>query len=161
MKRDTRKERDTPVAVEWIKQESNSDCGPAALVSLLRYHGESTTLRQVSRECPPRGGTVSLLRLVRSARRHGYRALAIRVVPTALEAIRLPALVTLRRPRVRGHYVVVESVSRAVVNVVDPGMGPRAMRRTVFDRLFEGVVCVLVPEDAGRGGGSSARRGRP
>lgn len=118
--------------VEPIRQKTEVDCGPAALAMVLRYYGDSVTLEDALKACPPdeHGVTAGVLR--DAAIKRGYRA---HVIPGTIEDLReqirlgRPTIVGLRKPYIDNiqlqHYEVVVGIhpDGKFVVTVDPARG--------------------------------------
>ncbi len=128
-----------------VRQYDQSDCGPAALLSILRFHGGNESLpylRQVS-------GTdmhgTTLLNLAGAAEAVGFAASGAIATYDDLIVARLPCIVHLRLHDGREHYVVIYSASISAVWIGDPSDGVKRWRADEFRRQWDGVVLLLEP----------------
>jgi len=101
---------------EW----EQAACGPKALAYLLQQWGVKVSWKTLAHEAQMTRFGTSMGALARCARRRGFSAVGLQVVPEELGKQPLPALALLRY----GHYVVVEQVERGGVHCWDP-MGER------------------------------------
>ncbi|HEY5062150.1 MAG TPA: peptidase domain-containing ABC transporter, partial [Gemmatimonadaceae bacterium] len=130
-----------------VKQHDLTDCGPACLRAVARWHGLEVShirLRQLS--ATNRAGT-TLLGLVDAASHLGFACKGVRCADTALEHVPTPAIAHVTR-RNAGHFVVVTRVSNDEVCIMDPADGShRAVDRADFRAEWSGVLVLLAPGD--------------
>ncbi|WP_344469907.1 ATP-binding cassette domain-containing protein [Nakamurella flavida] len=144
-----RSSRRTPV----VPQAGDTDCGPAALTSLLWWTGRPVAMAEVTTRCGTGRDGSHLADLVRVASGYGVRAQGVRASFTGtpgdadvLHALPGPAVVVLT-----GHHVVVlEEVRRTRrggyrVHLNDPATGRRRMPLGQFVGAC-GPVMVVVPD---------------
>ncbi|MDO5753318.1 peptidase domain-containing ABC transporter [Arthrobacter sp.] len=132
-----------------ILQTAETDCGPAALASLLRFHGKPVTLEKVrSMMDPGRDGASGLVVRKTAAELGlvlGARLLDSEQLSTELASLPAPFLIHLSRQ----HYLVVEKVRGTQAFVMDPAIGRRTLTLTSLAEEASGLVMVPVPEAAG------------
>ncbi len=118
--------------IEAIRQQSENDCGPAALAMVLRWHEEAVTLDELVRTCERgAGGGVTAAALRNAARARGFHS---EIVAGAIQDLRKhiakgrPLIVGLVKPYLdgsRNHYEVAVGIDDAekVVITIDPAKG--------------------------------------
>jgi ABC-type bacteriocin/lantibiotic exporter with double-glycine peptidase domain len=141
--------------VAFVPQQSDSDCGPAALTMMLGHFGIRATLADVSASSPPDDGGVRARALRDVARSKGLAAF---VVPGTFEDLVAelrhgrPILVGLAKPitggRALAHYEVVvglDSKDRQILTL-DPGRGARVNTLEGFAREWSptGRVTIIM-----------------
>ena len=118
--------------VPFVAQQSDSDCGPAALAMVLAHFGVSATLAEVVALDPPRDGGVRAGDLRDVARAKGLSAFVVAgTFGDLFDEIGQgrPVLVGLAKPitggRALAHYEVVVAVDRRDRRLLtlDPGRG--------------------------------------
>ena len=158
--------------VPFIKQQSDADCGPAALAMVLAHFGVQASLADVVAMDPPDSEGVRAGALRDTARAKGLQAF---VVPgTFVDLIEQlergrPVLVGLAKPitggRAIAHYEVVVAIDRKDKRIMslDPGRGLRENSLEGFAREWvpTGQVAIIVfragePASARAGGGTAA-----
>ena len=130
-----------------VTQHDVSDCAPACLRAVARWHGleiSHTKLRRLT--ATGRGGT-TLLGLVGAARQLGFTSRGVRCEPAALPHVPTPAIAHVTR-RNAGHFVVIASVTASTIVIMDPADGSR---RTIAPGEFcvewTGALVLLTPGD--------------
>lgn len=139
-----------------VRQSGPSDCGPAALATLLGYLGVEARegeIRQLSDYNAEQGTT--LLGLREAAEAKGCSAASAGMDFAALvEQLRVypaPLIVLTRNPE--PHFSVLLGVDGDLVFLADPAIGNFAIRRRAFLKRFyapgahEGAVLVAVSPD--------------
>lgn len=158
--------------VPFVKQQSDADCGPAALAMVLAHFGVQASLADVVAMDPPDSEGVRAGALRDTARAKGLSAF---VVPgTFVDLVQQlergrPILVGLAKPIVGGravaHYEVVVAIDRKDKRIMtlDPGRGLRENSLEGFAREWvpTGQVTIIVfradqPGAAQEGGGRAA-----
>ena len=124
-----------------VTQSTPTDCGPAALATLLTYHlGVATTKEEMMRlaRYRPDEGT-NLLGLEEAAHSKGCAADSFRMsyetLKKQLATYRTPVLVRTLTPA--PHFSVVLATDNYYVYISDPAIGNLALQRQAFLRLWE------------------------
>jgi HlyB family type I secretion system ABC transporter len=130
----------------FVRQNDQTDCGPAALATVARHHGLPVSLEQMRELAGTDRVGTNLLGLVRAAEKLGFSARAVKGPYEALPTIPLPAIVHIRTEQGLGHFIVLYKHSRTSVVVADPARGVAKMSREEFCQRWTGYVVVLVPD---------------
>ena len=125
-----------PAVGQIVRQQKNSDCGPAALKMVLDHHGiTGATLAELELATGTGPDGTSMLALKRAAEARGLDGQGLRLPVERLDDIPLPAIA-----HVHGdHFVVIRSAGEELV-VDDPSLGRLRMNARTFDRSWNGVV---------------------
>lgn len=127
--------------VQLVSQPTASDCGPACLAMALGYFGKPTPLAAAREAIGGSAQGVTLRQLADGARRLGLRARAVKVELAQLRYLPPGSILHWEM----NHFVVLESVDRGGVRIVDPSSGPRRIGwRDLGDRCT-GVALLLEP----------------
>lgn len=134
-----------------IRQQHDFSCGSAALATLLTYHyDDKASEEDVFKAMFDAGNQdkiqregFSLLDMKNYLEKNGYKAAGYRISLEKLAEIGVPAIVLIN---IKGykHFVVVKGVSPKDVLVGDPATGARAIPRTEFESMWNGLVFVLL-----------------
>jgi ABC-type bacteriocin/lantibiotic exporter with double-glycine peptidase domain len=141
--------------VPFVAQQSDSDCGPAALAMVLAHFGVPTSLAEVVAADPPRGGGVRAGDLRDVARARGLSAFVVAgTFADLFEQLGRgrPVLVGLAKPMTGGralaHYEVVVAVDRRDHRLLtlDPARGLSENSMEAFAREWAptGQVTLIV-----------------
>lgn len=124
-----------------------TDCGPAALATVLRHYGSRIGVRSVRQSVAPgaQGCSIEALRI--AAEQLGFEATVGRTSQHGLRQIPLPAVAHLDGPR-SGHFVVVHAVASDAVLIADPVRGLDWMSVQRFCDGWTGHVLLLRPTTA-------------
>jgi ABC-type bacteriocin/lantibiotic exporter with double-glycine peptidase domain len=120
------------------------DCGAAALAAICRAFGHPVSLVAVRDAVATAADGTSLLGLHRGAQALGLASAMTTVSASRLDDLPLPALC-----HVDGnHWVVLESVGRTGVWVMDPVGTSGAIDRATFEERFTGFALLVAPTEA-------------
>lgn len=143
------------------RQETSRSCGPAALVTLLRYYlGIPITEEEAARRALGLGkGDVSPDALLAPTTMRGLRdALAtwglaayglrasLAQVRAYVDQVGLPLIARIAHPE--PHFTLIAGVARGHVLLADPALGWRAVPEGDFVAMWDGVVLALDPRAA-------------
>ena len=125
----------------FVKQQSATECGCAALAMLAAFHLLPVTIDAVrcSMSLDSRGA--SLADLHSAAERAGFKVRAVRISDAHLTGATLPAIAHLRG----NHYVVMYGADENNVIVGDPAVGVIRHSRLDFRQLWDGTLLLLQP----------------
>ncbi len=129
-----------------VRQYDRTDCGPASLLTVLRYWGGNTSLVSV-RELAGTGinGT-SLWSLGEAAKRLGLSATGAKGSYDDLRAEQLPCIAHITTEEGLPHFAVVFAVESKKVLLGDPARGLRWVTREVFQQMWQsGAVLLVTP----------------
>ncbi|MCW4465256.1 ATP-binding cassette domain-containing protein [Glutamicibacter sp. MNS18] len=133
----------TPV----ILQTAETDCAPACLASLLRFHGRQVSLSGVRQEMDPGRDGSSGLVIRDTAATWGIKLKAFLADPRELVEnlgqLPLPAMVHFSRQ----HYVLVEKVQSRHLVIMDPAIGRRKIGPEQLIAECSGMVMVVSETD--------------
>src|SRR6267143_2132468 len=127
--------------VPEVVQSAATDCGPAALTSLLEGFGIHVSYGRLREACQTDVDGSSIDELERVARSCGLEAVQTMLPADHLflpEAEALPAIAVVRQPSGVTHFVVVWSRAGSLIQVMDPGVGRRwVSQRDLQSELYE------------------------
>ncbi|HVP65976.1 MAG TPA: peptidase domain-containing ABC transporter [Anaeromyxobacteraceae bacterium] len=127
--------------VRYIPQIETTECGAACLAMVLAYHGHNAPLPEVRQRCGVSRSGADALAIARAARRYGLEADGVKVEMGQLGELPLPAILHWDFE----HFVVLESLERDRVTIVDPATGRRRLSLEEMGRHFTGIALVLAP----------------
>lgn len=129
-----------------VRQYDHADCGPAALMSVLRFWGGDTSLvhvRELSHT--DRRGT-TMLSLVRAATALGFEARGATGDFDALQREQMPCIAHVVLTEAGGlhHYLVIYEIDHEGVNVGDPAKGRYRLSRDEFTAIWRQRAVILL-----------------
>ena len=126
-----------------VRQYDRVDCGPACLLSVLRFHGGDAGLAPIRSLAGTDASGTSLLGLYRAAETLGFDTRGATGDYEALRGVKLPCIAHVV---VDGgpHYVVVYEAGEHDLRVADPARGLVQLTRTKFERIWEQRAVLLL-----------------
>ncbi|MFJ7755847.1 peptidase domain-containing ABC transporter [Peribacillus muralis] len=130
--------------VPFIEQMEHSECGLASLAMVFAFHGKYISLAELREEFGvPKGGT-SLYQLMIIGTQYGLDVKGFKATKEALRDMPLPLIIHWENK----HYIVLESISKNRIVVVDPALGRRTISHKEFDEKFTGFTLRLSPTES-------------
>jgi ATP-binding cassette subfamily B protein RaxB len=127
-----------------VLQSEAAECGLAALAMVLQVHGKAVGLPEMRRRFPLSLKGATLGQLIHVAQRLGLSARPLRLELEELSALTLPCVLHWDL----NHFVVLASVGKSRVTVLDPAFGERRLTIGEVSRHFTGVALELTPTAA-------------
>ena len=127
-----------------VKQYDRKDCGPAALLSVVRYYGGDTTLADIRNRCYTSSRGTTMYDIVETAKEIGFRARGMIGSYENLMKIKLPCIVHWILADGFQHFVVIYRVNSKRIEVGDPGKGIVSLSRTKFDTLWQTKALIVL-----------------
>ena len=136
--------RFTRQSIPYIQQDTQFDCGAAALAMVLAHHGKHVGIRDVREIVGAGRDGADLLAIVEAAEAYGLHAQALRVPVDELSDLPVGSVLHWEFR----HFVVLERVMGDVVVVVDPAAGRRRVPLPMFRQCFTGAALVFEPGES-------------
>jgi ATP-binding cassette, subfamily B, bacterial len=128
--------------VPCVQQLEAADCGAACLAMVLAYHGSTVPLDRVRVATGSHRGTDALA-LLNGAEQLGLRGRGVQLDIDGLRYLPRGAILHWGF----NHFVVLDRLRRAAVDIVDPAHGRRTVPMEHFRRHFTGVALVFEVAD--------------
>jgi ATP-binding cassette subfamily C protein len=124
-----------------VLQMEATECGAAALGSILGFHGRYIPLAVLRDQCGVSRNGSNALNVIKAARLNGLTAQGFRRSVSDLSSISLPAILYWSFD----HFVVLEGFTKKYAVINDPASGRRKITRDEFGREYTGVVLTFTP----------------
>lgn len=122
-----------------VLQAEAQECGLACLAMIGAAHGTSQSLSELRRRFPASMRGTTLSQLIRQAQQVGFSCRALRLDLNELAKLRLPSVLHWDL----NHYVVLHSVDKGKLTVLDPAQGRRVLTFSEASHHFTGVALEL------------------
>ncbi len=122
-------------------QAESSECGLAALATVLSIHGSNVTLRDLRQQFPMSLKGAKLNQIVQIATKCGLHCRALKVPLEDIGKLKLPCILHWDL----NHFVVLAKVGGGKVTVLDPAIGKRILPFLEVSYHFTGVALELTP----------------
>ncbi len=127
-----------------ILQADRAECGLACLAMVAGYYGHHATLRELRARFRMSMRGATLRKLHDCAGQMGLNCRAVRAELEELKQLRAPAILHWEFD----HFVVLKSVDRRGLSIVDPALGARRLSFDEVSSRFTGVALELAPTPA-------------
>lgn len=129
-----------------VLQNERTDCGPAAILSVLRYHGGELPLPRLRELSGTGSDGSSLAGIAEAAQAVGLQASGARGDYISLQEVALPCIAHVVLDDGQAHFVVVYEARPDGVLIMDPAQGFRSLTRSRFEEMWrDGTVLLLEP----------------
>ncbi|MBD3377587.1 ATP-binding cassette domain-containing protein [candidate division KSB1 bacterium] len=127
-----------------VRQYDRIDCGPAALLSVLKYYGGDANLVTVRNTCQTDIQGTTMYDLVQTAEGMGFEAVGATGEYDELKKEQMPCIAHVVLPDGLQHYVVIYAIDDTELKVGDPAKGLIRMSRPEFEELWKQKAVVLL-----------------
>lgn len=132
-----------------IKQHDITDCGAACLASVTAFYKLEIPLSKIRQYAGTDKKGTNVLGLLEAAQKLGFDAKGVRGTQESLFKIPKPAIAHLILKNQLHHYVVIYSVSKTKVKIMDPGVGKEInLPLRDFIKQWTGVLVILLPNES-------------
>lgn len=128
--------------VPVIMQTESSECGLACLAIIAGYYGYDSDLFTLRQKYPISQKGITLTTLIRIANQLHLVARPLKLELDELNKLRLPCILHWDM----NHFVVLKSVSRTKVTIIDPASGERQLSHSEVSLHFTGIALELWPD---------------
>ncbi|WP_407478716.1 peptidase domain-containing ABC transporter [Elizabethkingia anophelis] len=131
-----------------IKQHDIKDCGAACLASVAAHYGLKLPIAKIRQICHTDTRGTNVLGMVQGLEKMGFNAKGVKGGADALPEIPLPAIAHIIVQGQLHHYVVIYSVKKDKITVMDPAYG-KMQEYTIqeFSEIWTGVLILLEPNE--------------
>lgn len=126
-----------------IQGAEAAECGLACIAMVARYHGHDVDLNGLRQRFTLSMSGATLRSIMGFADSLGFAPRALRVELTALDKVRLPAILHWDL----NHFVVLKSIRGGKAVIHDPALGTRTYTLDDLSNHFTGVALELTPSD--------------
>lgn len=131
-----------------IKQHDIKDCGAACLASVAAHYGLKMPIAKIRQICYTDTRGTNVLGMIQGLEKMGFNAKGVKGGADALPEIPLPNIAHIIVQGQLHHYVVIYSVKKDKVTVMDPAYG-KMQEYTIqeFSEIWTGVLILLEPNE--------------
>ena len=131
-----------------IKQHDIKDCGAACLVSIGNHYKVNLPIAKVRQFANTDKRGTNVLGLIEGAEKMGFTAKGVKGGLDAIDKIPLPAIAHVVIKQQLHHYVVIYSVTKDKIEVMDPAFGKmETYNFEEFQKIWSGVLILFAPND--------------
>jgi len=126
-----------------VRQLDKSDCGPAALLSVLKYFGGEASLWHIRSLCRTGLHGTTLYDMIEAAKSLGLSASGVKGSYEDLMSGKLPAIAHVHIDKHREHFIVIYQIRKKYLIAVDPARGRIKLERDMFEQMWRSKVLIL------------------
>jgi ATP-binding cassette subfamily B protein len=131
-----------------IKQHDIKDCGAACLVSIGNHYKVNLPIARVRQLANTDKRGTNVLGVIEGAEKMGFTAKGVKGGLDAIDKIPLPAIAHVVVKQQLHHYVVIYSVTKDKIEVMDPAFGKmETYTFEEFQKIWSGVLILFAPND--------------
>jgi ATP-binding cassette subfamily B protein len=131
-----------------IKQHDIKDCGAACLASIGNHYDVNIPIARIRLYANTDKRGTNVLGIIEAAEKMGFTAKGVKGGIDALDKIPLPSIAHIIVKEQLHHYVVIYSVSKDKITVMDPGVGKmETYTYEEFQKVWTGVLILFAKND--------------
>lgn len=131
-----------------VRQHDIMDCGAACLSSIAAYFNLDVPIALIRQYASTDKKGTNLLGLIEAAAKMGFSAKGVRGSLEHLPELPVPAIAHVVLKNQLQHYVVIYSVTKEFIEVMDPGDGLlHRLPLEAFKQIWSGVLLLIAPND--------------
>lgn len=127
-----------------VKQYDQKDCGPAALLSILKYYNGNSNLPYLRELCNTNLQGSTMLDLVNAATTLGFKAFGASGKYKDLMKEKMPCIAHVVLDEKLNHFLVIYKIKAEKVYVADPGKGKYWISKEEFLKIWKSKAVVLL-----------------
>lgn len=131
-----------------IKQHDIRDCGAACLSSVAAFYGLNVPIAKIRQYCHTDTRGTNVLGMIQGLNTMGFNAKGVKGGIDALGTIPLPSIAHVIMNKHHHHYVVIYSMDKSSIHIMDPGLGKMVKYSLEeFAEIWTGVIILLEPNE--------------
>lgn len=130
-----------------VRQNDQSDCGVACLLSVIRYYAGNATLEQLHELSGTDSVGTTLLGLLEAARASGFEAKGYEADTKSLMEHNQPAILHVQKEKLE-HYVVFFACNNGTFTIGDPAGGIREYTGAELNSIWKSKRCLVLTPDS-------------
>jgi ATP-binding cassette, subfamily C, bacteriocin exporter len=127
-----------------VRQYDQIDCGPAALLSVLKYYGGDSSLVHIRELCQTDVQGSTMLGIVQAAEKTGFEAYGAAGEYEELQKEQMPCIAHVVMENRLQHFLVIYKIDVDGVFVGDPGKGKYKLSKQEFLKIWQKKSVVLL-----------------
>ena len=132
-----------------VRQYDQTDCGPATLLSVLKYFGGNDNLVHVRKLCRTSTDGTTVFDMIMAATKLGFESKAVRGNYENLQKVQVPLIVHVILECGYMHYMVVYKVNENSLLLGDPVKGLMKVSRKNFEKIWISKAFILLKPSLG------------
>ena len=127
-----------------VKQQDIRDCGACCLSSIIQYYGGYVPLEKIKIDTRTDNKGTSAYNIINAAKRYGFQAYGIKL--DSINDIALfPAIAHIVQDNGVNHFVIILSMNKKYVSLMDPAIGIRKEKIDVFLNKWTNIILLMKP----------------
>lgn len=131
--------------LEVVKMQDFKDCGVTSMLSIIKYYNGYISLERLRELTHTDYTGTNAFYIVNAFRKIGFDSIALNIKEIDDIKYKLPAIVQISLPNQVHHFVVLYSINKNSVTLMDPSVGKKVLEKEEFEKLFTGNVIVSLP----------------
>lgn len=127
-----------------VKQYDQKDCGPAVLLSIIKYYEGNSSLPHLRELCNTNLHGTTMLDIVNSAKVVGFKAMGASGEYNDLLNEKMPCIAHVIINDTLNHFVVIYKIKNNKIFIADPGKGKYWLSKDEFLKIWKNKSVVLL-----------------
>ncbi|RKY75136.1 hypothetical protein DRQ07_12360 [candidate division KSB1 bacterium] len=127
-----------------VRQYDRVDCGPAALLSVLKYYGGNASLVYLRELCNVNTQGTTMLEIVNAAKTLGFNAYGAAGEYEDLLNENMPCIAHVVVENGLNHFIIVYRIDEKGIVAGDPGKGICKLSKAEFEKIWKKKAVILL-----------------
>lgn len=127
-----------------VKQYDQVDCGPAALLSILKYYGGNASLVYLRELCNVNTQGTTMLEMVNAAKTLGFNSYGASGRYEDLVSENMPCIAHVVVENGLNHFIIVFKIDEKGIVAGDPGKGICKLSKAEFEKIWKKKAVILL-----------------
>lgn len=130
-----------------VYQRDLKDCGVTCLSYIIQYYKGYVSMERLREDTNTNEQGCTAYDLIETLKKYHFDAIGKKISIEELFSAFFPAIAHLILENGLQHFVVITKVNRRYITVMDPAIGYRKITYKEFQRLWDGIILLVVPNN--------------
>ena len=136
------------MAIKFIRQYDEKDCGPTCLAMISQFYGKRVSIPRLREYAKTDKLGTNLYGLVQAGKKIGIELTGVKADSfDDLKQAQLPVMVHIINQQGYDHYIIIEKIKNNTLYIVDPAKGKYKLSSTEFGKYWTNIAVLIDKTD--------------